>query len=399
MMLAGLFYPQLADKIGRKATLLSIAVPYTLSIVLTATARNIYLFYIARLLFGLGDACIISTLPSYIGEVAVPEVRGFWGNSPACFGLLGQLVINTVGGYLDIATAAWIMLFFPIFYFVAFSFAPESPYFYIVKSNRKDAKRVLQRLRGCEVVDDELLAIEKAIQRQMSETCTWKELLKSESNRKGLLAAAFLRSSQMLSGMACFAAYNQYIFQKSAGNLSAANSSIIFNAFSLVCTVSAMYFIDRLGRRKVVIVSLVGCGLSLACVSTYFYIEEKNFSLITSFQWIPLVGMTSYIALYSFGMSTVPTLMLGELFSASVKAKALTVLIFVAGTWICITTKLFQLLNTHFGMYTPFAFFTVCCFCSAILAYFLIPETKGKTLEEIQLGLKKVVADSVQVKQ
>lgn len=357
MMIAGLFYPQVADRIGRKATLLSISLPYILSIVLTAIADNIYLFYVARLLVGVADACVVSTLPSYIGEIATPKVRGFWGNVPVCYSLVGHLFINTVGGYLDLTTTAWIMLLFPAVFLATFAFAPESPYFYLMKSDKQAARKVLQRLRGCESVDDELLSMEKAIERQLSEVCTWKELLISQSNRKGLMAATFLRTSQMLSGIACFATYNQYIFKKSAEGISAVNSAVIYSVLLLVSTLGALHFIDRLGRRIVIIVSLVGCGLSLAGVSSYFYVEQNDPTAIANLTWIPLAGMISYVVLYSFGLATVPTLVLGELFSAKAKAKALTVLIFVLGIWVGVTTKLFQVLDTNFGMYVPFAFF------------------------------------------
>lgn len=389
MVIAGFFYPRLADRIGRKLTLLSISIPYFVSIILTATARNIYLFHLARILVGIGDCCVISTLPSYIGEISTPKVRGFWGNIPTCYGLLGHLFINAVGGYLNITTTAWIMLLFPTVFVIAFSFAPESPYFHIMKSQTDKAKESLQKLRGCQDVDDELLAIERGIHSEFSEICTWKELLANEDNRKGLIACVFLRSSQVLSGITCFATYNQYIFARSAGNISAANSAIIYNVLLLFCTLITMQFIDKLGRRIVIIVSAIGCGLSLTIVSCYFYIESNMPAVIGNVTWIPLAGMIFYVISFSFGLSTVPSLMLGELFSSSAKTKALSVLIVVVGFWVAVTAKLFQLLNTYFGMHVPFAFFSVCCFCSTILAFYLVPETKGKTLEEIQVSLKK----------
>lgn len=389
MILAGFLFAPISDKIGRKATLLTVAIPYSVSMVLTAVAENIYVFYLARLLMGLGEACIFSTLPSYIGEIATPKVRGFWGNVPVCFSLFGQLFINAVGGYSNIKTAAWISLVAPILFVATFSFAPESPYYYIMKSRKEEARKVLERLRGCKNVDEELAEIEIAVQRQLSETCTWKELITNESNRRGLIAATFLRTSQMLSGIACFASYIQYIFRQSAGNVSAVNSALIYNVLMLVTTIGSIPFIDKLGRRMVVMVSLAGCGLSLICISTYFYIEQKSSISTNNVRWVPLASVIFYIELFSFGLATVPTLMLGELFSAKAKSKALSALLVVMGFWVSVTTKLFQLLDSNFGIYTPFAFFAVCCFCSLLIAFYIVPETKGKTLEEIQLSFKK----------
>lgn len=117
-------------------------------------------------------------------------------------------------------------------------------------------------------------------------------------------------------------------------------------------------------------VSSVGCGLSLTCVSVYFYMEHQVDRNVASFTWVPLFGMLCWVAFYSFGLATVPTLMLSELFAANVKKKALPILVVVMGFWVCVTTKVFHLLDSFYGLYTPFAFFAICCICSGILAVF-----------------------------
>lgn len=390
MVVTAFVYTPISDKIGRKLTLLTTAVPYFLCIILIAVAEDIYLFYLTRILAGMGDACVFTTLPSYIGEISTPKVRGSWGNVQVCYGLFGQLFINAVGGYLDIKTTAWICLIFPVIFVVTFSFAPESPYFYIMKSRRREARRALQWLRGCQDVDTELFAIETAVKRQLAESCSWKELLKGESNRRGLTAAIFLRIAQSFSGAACFATYMQYIFDASPAKISSVNATIICNILSLVTTLSAAYFLDKLGRRLVVMTSLAGCAFFLTCVASYFYIEQNETSIdLSNVTWIPLVGTIFYIIVFSSGLVMVPTLMLGELFPANTKMKALPVLVGVMGICISVTTKLFQLLYVNFGMYTPFAFLAACCFCNMILSFYIVPETKGKTLEEIQLSLKR----------
>lgn len=390
MVITGLFCPTVADKIGRKTTILLTFLPIVTSITLTAIARKLYLFYIARIFAGIANGTMFSTLPTYIGEIATPKVRGFWGNAPVCFALFGQLLTNATGGYLDIATTAWIMLLFPIIFIVTFPFASESPYFCIMKSKRNEAEKILQKLRGCEDVETELVSIETAVHRQLSETCTWKELMTNQSNRKGLLAGIFLRSSQLLSGIASVSTYNQYIFQKAATGISPVNCAIIYNVIMLFFTLGSLSFIDKFGRRVVTTISLLGCGLSLVCISSYFYVEQTSPSAIVNLTWIPLAGIIVYVLFYSFGLSTVPTLMLGELFSAKSKAKALAILIFVMGFWISVTTKVFQVLNSNFGMHIPFLLFTICCFCNAVLVRYFVPETKGKTLEEIQMNLKEL---------
>lgn len=213
MSISGFIFAAVADRVGRKIAILITAIPYILATILIAFAESIRLLYLARLLNGVGDACTFSTLLPYIGEIATPEVRGFWGNAPVFYAISGQLFINAIGGYLDIKTTAWITLLFPVIFLITFSFAPESPYFFIMKGEIHKARRMLQKLRARDDVDEELLSLKIAVERQMSESCTWKELVSSESNRRSFAAGVFIRASQLLSGMACFSSYIQYLHE------------------------------------------------------------------------------------------------------------------------------------------------------------------------------------------
>lgn len=388
-VIAAFIYPRLSDTFGRKLSLLSIAIPYTTSWILIAFSKNIYLFYVARFIGGFGDACIFTVLPSYIGEVATPKVRGFWGNVIACYGLIGQVYINIVCGYLGIRTAALISLVNSAIFIITFIFAPESPYYYIMKGRKEDARKSLQKLRRIEDVNEELAAIELAIKRQMSESCKWKELLTVRSNRRALVAGMFLRSVPHLAGIAVLMMYTQYIFEGSGGSFSAVNSSIIFATVLALFSIVASSVVERMGRRLPLVISLSGSAAALGSLAAYFYIHQQTSMDLTNFKWIPLVCLLIYIIFFAMGALTVPTLMLSELFSASIKGKGLCVLVICFALWVGITSKLFHLLVTTLGLYAPFAFFSVCCLCNIFIALKVVPETRGKTLEEIQQSLGK----------
>lgn len=388
-VIAAFIYPRLSDIIGRKQTLLSITIPYTLSWILIALSTNIYSFYVARFIGGLGDACIFSTLPSYIGEISTPKVRGFWGNCIVCYGLLGQVYVNSVGGYLNISTTALISLINIGIFLLTFIFAPETPYYYIMKQRKEDARIALQKLRRIDNVDDELATIESAVKRQMSESCKWNELIAVKGNRRAIIAGVFLRSVPHLAGVAVFMMYTQYIFQQAGGNLSAINSSIVFSVAMVLLSVTASGVIARLGRRLPLILSLTGSCAALGMLAVYFYVLQKTSVDLTNFKWVPLLCMLIYVVFFAMGALTVPTLMLSELFSASIKAKGLCILIIVFSVWVSVTSKLFHLLDTTLGLFAPFAFFSICCLCNIFIAFKIVPETKGKTLEEIQQYLRR----------
>lgn len=390
-MITCFMYAKLSNRFGRKYTLLSLAIPHSLALIITALADNIYVFYLARMLGGFADACMFVTLPTYVGEITTPKVRGTWGNILIMFLTVGQLIVNCIGGYCDIKTTAWICLLFPLAFVCTFSFMPESPYYCVMKGDIERARDSLLRLRNDKNVEAEIEKLKTDVNTQMKESAAWKDILVVTNHRRAFFAGLYLRVAQQFSGMACFAVYTQYIFRQATEDISAANSSIAYCAAMTVATFIAASILDKLGRRLAMFISLIGCVLVLGSETVYFYISECVESInVTGYSWIPLAGMLGYVLLYSLGLGIVPTLMLGELFSASIKEKALCILLIFFGLKLSVLTKLFQVLQVNFGLYSCFAFFTVSCLINTFLAFCFVPETKGKTLEEIQESFRGV---------
>nr|CAH7738823.1 unnamed protein product [Callosobruchus chinensis] len=268
-------------------------------------------------------------------------------------------------------------------------FVPESPYYYIIKHRVEDAKKSLSKLRGKEDVDEDITHIREAIDRQMLQAATWRELFSVKLNRKALLAGIFLRVSQQLGGVASFNIYTQLIFEKSGTSLKPENCSIIYTGICFIFMAIGSFLGDRFGRKKAYITSCFTCGLVLLSEAVYFYLDQEVPSAeIRRFNWFPLAGMISYVICSAFGLGTIPTLMLGELFSASIKTKGLTILTFVFGIMLFVSNNLFYLLKQFVGMYGPFLCFGLCCLVSSVMSFFVVPETSGKSLEQIQSSLE-----------
>lgn len=388
-MICSLLCVELSDKIGRKYSVLIIGIPQIISLLLTAFAKNIYVFYAARAVAGFGDAGLFTAMPSYVGEIATPKVRGTWGNCMSLSIYLGQALVNVVGGYTTVRSTALISLVFPLLFVCSFAFVPESPYYYMMKGNKEKASKALMALRRTKTVETELSQLELDVKRQMSESGTWKDLFIIKSNRKALIAGVFLRWSQQLSGISSFSVYAQYIFSNVAGNLTAVESAIIFQVSLALLNFVASFCVDKIGRRSAMMYSLFTCSIITTGISVFLYISDVHPEVdLSSFRWVPLAGMMLYVLFYSFGIGIVPTLMLGELFSTSIKGKGLCALIVSFAIAVSILTKVFQVMVVNFGMYTPFALFSAFTFLNTFLTYYFVPETKGKTLEEIQQMLK-----------
>lgn len=361
-----------------------IAIPQFASWMLIAFAENVYVLYASRFLTGLGDATFFASMPTYIGEIATPSVRGSWGNSVSICVYLGQLVVNAVSMRCNIRDTALILGCFPIIHILLMITLPESPYYLLMKNRRDEAEDALQKLRWQVNVDNELHVLTKDVHRQLSETGTFKDLFTIPVNRKALLISIANRGAQQLSGLSAFAVYTQYIFNQAGGHLSAPICAVIFCTVLVIAISIFAFILDKFGRKPMMCVSCIGCCIVLAIEATYFYIAQETDVDVSQARWIPLAGMLCYIVLCASGLGIIPTLMLGELFSTSIKGKALCVLNIFFSLYILSASKLYQTLSHHIGMYVPFYIFSFCCLISTVFSYYYIPETKGKTLEEIQ---------------
>lgn len=384
------FFVPVTNSIGRKRTTLIAAIPLMTSLLIKAFAKNVWLLYLSRFLAGAGDAIVFSSLPSYIGEISTPKVRGIWGNVFICSVFFGQFVMNIVGSYFSVQNTSFILLIIPIAFLLTFSFMPESPYFYTMKGKYIEAKESLQRLRRTKDVDNEFEDIKIAVERQMKESGTWKDLVTVKANRKALVALLFLRTSQTFTGIYVFAAYTQFIFEKAGGNFSAQTSAILYTGLTFLMYSISSSFSDKLGRRVAFITSMFLASIVVFAEATYFLIDIKYKSVdLSDLQWFPLAGMLTFVIVSSFGVGIIPTLMYSELFSASVKAQGISAATVAFSLISILVNNIFYYFNAATGLYGPFFLFGCSNVLSTAIAYFLIPETKGKTLEEIQQMLKK----------
>ncbi|XP_056643806.1 facilitated trehalose transporter Tret1-like [Diorhabda sublineata] len=391
MVVSCLFLFNISDKLGRKKTLLLMSIPQIISLLLAAFAKNIYVFYVSRGFAGIASSLMWCSLPMYIGEVASPKVRGVWGTTLTSSVFVGQFFVNVIGSYFDAATTSYIFLPVPILFFIFFTFMPESPYFHLMKQNEEAARRSLMFLTRKKNVDDDLIKLKNDVNRQMSESGNWKDLINIRSNRKAVLIAFFLRFSQQFCGTSVLSQYTQFILEKAGGKLNPQVSSILYSGSGLIFNFFAVAFIvDRFKRKILYASSLCCCSLILFVFGTYFYVDKYLPELdLNSISWLPLTAVVSFRFTFSYGGAVIPTLMLGELFSTSIKAKAMMVSLFVFGINLFAVNMIFHLLTSSVGTYAPFFFFASITFVMSIFALYLVPETKGKTLEEIQKSFKQ----------
>lgn len=382
------FVIALVDIMGRKTFIIGSFIPLFSAWIMIAFCNSLLQLYIARFIAGIADSWSFTSVSMYICEIAHPKIRGLLGSGVSIGSILGHLLINIFGSYLSIENTAIVSSAIPIVGFLIFIWMPESPYYLLMRNQVDKAKQQLQILRGLENVQIELDKIHNGIKEQIKNTGKVLDLFKKRSNRKALVIIAVLRGVQQLSGSAAILFYTQSIFKESGNQVSSKVATIIYYSVQLVVTFISGGMVDIAGRRSLLILSVSGSAVALFCEATYFYVKTKTSIDISSLSYLSIVFLLAFVIFFSLGMQSIPVLMLGEIFPANVKAFALSlsdVYFYLLTSVVC---KFFQYTKDNVGIFLPFYGFSGVCFFGLIFIFFVVPETKGKTLEEIQENLE-----------
>ncbi|XP_055389753.1 facilitated trehalose transporter Tret1-like [Condylostylus longicornis] len=378
----------LIEYFGRKTTILGTAVPFIVSWLLIACAVNVYMVFSGRILAGFCVGIASLSLPVYLGETVQPEVRGTLGLLPTAFGNIGILICFIAGTYLNWSYLAFLGGALPIPFLILMFVIPETPRWYIDQGREDRARKALYWLRDKKTdIEPELKSIirsnEDAERSSSSNACS--QLLKRK-NLKPLLISLGLMFFQQLSGINAVIFYTVQIFKDAGSTIDENLCTIIVGCVNFVATFIATIFIDRLGRKILLYVSDIAMIVTLFTLGTYFYCKELDFDL-SNFGWIPLASFVIFVLGFSLGFGPIPWLMMGEILPAKIRGPAASVA--TAFNWACtfIVTKTFQDLIDLIGTYGAFWLFGAICVVGFFFIINWVPETQGKSLEDIERKL------------
>jgi len=385
-MIACFFSPSfggwLSDRLGRKKTLLLSAALFGVSAIGTALPRNIVEFNVFRILggFGVGAACIVS--PMYIAEVAPPTIRGRLVLLTQVANVVGEIASYLVAYYLSFS-GNWRWMFgsttVPVACFTAaLLFVPESPRWLMQKDREQEAFDILNRIDGEHSAHAEMIAIRDSL---VEKSCRLKDLL-MPGIRIALLIAIGLAVFQQLDGVTVLIFYAPIIMQQ-AGFPQASEAirvTTIVGIWNLICTFAAVWLIDRVGRRPLLLYGTLGMAGGLTAMGIFFHLHITG-------PVVPLVMMIA-VAAYVMSMAPVAWLIMSEIFPNHMRGKGMA----VASTALWIASFganfLFPLMTAysekHYGSAaSAFWLFAVVCLVTFVFCWWLVPETKGRSLEEI----------------
>ncbi|XP_029679714.1 facilitated trehalose transporter Tret1 isoform X2 [Formica exsecta] len=378
----------LTDLIGRKTAMLLMVVPFTIGWLLIIFSNSILMFYFGRFITGVSGGAFCVAAPLYTSEIAESEIRGMLGSYFQLMLTVGILLSYILGAVLEnMITLSIISGIVPLIFFAVFFFMPETPVYYLKKGNEEAARKSLSRLRGDQYdVEVELQEHREALEKTNQSGVSFAVMIKSRAVKKGLVIAYGLMLFQQMSGVNSIIFYSSDIFTKAGSSLPPANASIIVGAVQVISVFLSTLVVDKLGRRILLLTSIVVMFLMTFILGIYFYCITHN-TAFDNLKWFALIPLCVFLIMFSFGFGPIPWMMMPEIFAPEVKG--------IAGSSACLFNWLAAFLVTKFyndmvdalQSYGTFWIFSLFCAIGIAFVYFLVPETKGKTLDQIQREL------------
>ncbi|KXJ77384.1 facilitated trehalose transporter Tret1-like [Aedes albopictus] len=383
--IGGIFGPIITgvavDRIGRKWTLLSAAIPTVIGWILVGLGDSVGYLYAARLLFGISYGTTYSVSPIYLGEITSDAIRGASGTMITVLARIGFLLMYSIGPYLEYRTLAWVSMVGPALFLLSFMWMPETPYYLIGRNKFKQAGKSLSWLRRSSKISEELETMKTSVEKSNEDKTSLKELF-TPKYRNNMRIVFVLVFSMQFTGILAILGYAQTIFGKISTSLKAEEMSIVLGAVQLVAVIFPAFLVDRMGRRPLLLISAVGTTFGLLVCSVYFAIAGDDYE--GNLGWIAFIAILVYIVFYGLGLATVSFAVLTEIFPKNIRAYANATFSISSAILIFGIVKGFQVTLDNVGAYLPFGIFAVCEAIGAVLIYLYIPETKGQSLDEVQ---------------
>ncbi|XP_012523463.1 facilitated trehalose transporter Tret1 isoform X2 [Monomorium pharaonis] len=380
----------IADKIGRKYAMLLMVVPFTGGWLLIICAKSLTMFYLGRFITGVGGGAFCVAAPLYTSETSENEIRGTLGSYFQLMLTIGILASYVLGALInDMFILSIISAVMPLVFFVAFFFMPETPVYYLKKGNETAARESLLRLRGDQYnIEAELQEHREALEATRRSGVPFSAMFSTPAVKKGFIIAYGLMLFQQMSGVNAIIFYSSDIFSRAGSSIEPSIATIIVGAVQVISVFLGTLVVDKLGRRVLLLASIIVLFLTTLIMGVYFYCIEHT-TAFNSIKWFALIPLCVFLILFSFGFGPIPWMMVPEIFAPEVKG--------VAGSSACLFNWLMAFIITKFysdmvlavESFGTFWIFSLFCAIGTIFVYFLVPETKGKTLDEIQRELNR----------
>ncbi len=373
-----------ADLFGRRRVLLVTAAIFGIGALASGVAPSPAILILSRVVLGLAIGLASTNVPVYLSEVAPPHARG-WVVSLFQLAVTIGIVVAYLTDYAFAGIEGWRwMLGLAVVPALVFGtgmfFLPETPRWLIHRGHHEVAHRVLVRIRAVADVNIEIDEI-KASLAQQTESGHWTDLLRRQV-RPALVVGLGLAIFQQITGINTVIYYAPKILQ--AAGFNSASGAILATAgvgvVNVGMTIVAMFLVDRAGRRPLLLVGIAGMIVTLGMLGLSFRISNPSGQLA----WIAVICLMAYVASFAISLGPIFWLLIAEIYPLRIRGLAEgTAATFNWGSNLIVSLTFLTLLE-KLGASATFLLYAFASVASWLFAYYLVPETKGRTLEEIE---------------
>lgn len=372
----------LTDRYGRKSVLIVVALFFAVSCGVTALATTPTVFVLARLFGGLavGAASVLS--PMYVAEVAPPKVRGMLVSVYQLTIVLGILCSYTINYLLHDVENNWRWMFAvgvipSVLFFVGLFFIPESPR-WLYKAGKKDESlKVLSRIGGEEFAKKELDEIALSL-KDSSASVRIIDIFRTTKYRRVLWVGFFLAILVQVSGINTIVDYAPKILLAAGVEIkNALLQTSLIGLINFIFTFVAISLIDKVGRRMLYLVGSTGMVVTLIMLAFSFYLKIEGF--------FTLICILLFIAFFASCIGPVFWTLVSEIFPNRIRGKAVAFASFTQWIFNFLVVLFFPHVLSSIGGAATFLILAFMSLLQWLFTYFYVPETKGKSLEEIEL--------------
>ncbi|XP_057722704.1 sugar transporter ERD6-like 6 [Arachis stenosperma] len=381
---------QIAEYIGRKGSLMIASIPNVIGWLIISFAKDTSFLYMGRLLEGFGVGVISYTVPVYIAEIAPQNLRGGLGSVNQLSVTIGIMLAYLLGIFVPWRILAILGILPCAILMPGLFFIPESPRWLAKMGMTDEFETSLQVLRGFDTdIAEEATEIRAAVASSSRRTALRFAELKQRRYWLPLMIGIGLLVLQQLSGINGVLFYASTIFE-GAGISSSDVATFGVGAVQVLATSLTLWLADKSGRRLLLIISSAGMAVSLFVVAIAFYVKDyisESSSLYEILSYLSMAGVVAMVVAFSLGMGAMPWLIMSEILPINIKgfAGSFATLANWFFSWL-ITLTANMLLDWSSG--GTFTIYAVVCAFTVVFVSIWVPETKGKTLEEIQRSFR-----------
>jgi sugar porter (SP) family MFS transporter len=367
-----------SDCFGRKKLLLAAAGLFTISSIGTALALNLTEFVLARLLGGLAIGLASTLSPLYIAEISPARIRGLLVSVNQLAIVTGILLSYSVNyGLTGAGPSNWRWMFASaalpsVLFLVALLFVSESPRWLVQNGREAEAERFLARINGRDVAQAEIQAIRSAVAEESGN-------ILDPAFRKPLLVAILIGLFSQFTGINTIIYYGSLVFLEHVPKQTASTAlfaNVMIGGINFVATILGMYLIDRAGRKPLMTSAFVGMAVSLIGVAAAIHFQAPAFAV--------LLLVLMYVACFAIGIGTGTWVLMSEICPTRVRGRAMSIATVFLWCGTLVVTLTFLSLVRVLTAPGAFLLYAVICIAAFLFVKLVVPETKGRSLEEIE---------------